>query len=118
MSTNREPGEHAARAQAHLDHAFRVWSAAEPGAREATCELLQKAINEMEGAREALTWQERRLDPELRARMRNMQKSASSLARIVDASAAFWRGIGLRMETSVANDESGTPSGSREWGRA
>ena len=118
MSTNRQPGEHAARAQAHLDRALRVWSATEPDAREATCVLLQRAIDEVEGAREALVLQERRPDPELLARMRKMQKSASSLAKILDAAAAFWRGIGLRMGASVANGESETPSGSREWGRA
>jgi hypothetical protein len=113
-----DPHAHVARARSHLNRALSEWDAADPRAREAACESLESTIGELQDARQSLALGGYDRDPELRRGMREIQKSAAGLAGLVNASAAFWRGMSLRTGYSAAVGDAGAAADSRELGRA
>ncbi len=96
MTAGDQIGEHVGRAQSHVHGALSDWDAGSLPRCEECCELLRRAIGELEGAWKAA---ENGLPASVavKKRLYQLRADVGVMIRLVDASTAFCRGLALRI---------------------
>ena len=96
MMAGDQFGEYVGRAETHLHGALKNWDAGSLPHCEECCELLRKAIGELESA-----WQAAEkgapASAAVKKRLYQLRADVGVMVRLVDASTAFCRGLALRI---------------------
>ena len=96
MTAGDQLGEHVGRAQSHVHSALSNWDAGSLPRCEECCELLRRAIGELEDAWHAA---ENSVPASVvvKKRLYQLRADVGVMIRLVDASTAFCRGLALRI---------------------
>jgi len=89
-------GGHVGRAENHMQGALKKWDAGSLPRCEECCELLRKAIGELEGAWRAAE-KGAPASVAVKTRLYQLRADVGVMMRLVDASTAFCRGLALRI---------------------
>ena len=96
MTAGDPLGEYVGRAESHVHGALKNWDAGSLPHCEECCELLRKAIGELESA-----WQAAEkgapASAAVKKRLYQLRADVGVMVRLVDASTAFCRGLALRI---------------------
>ena len=96
MSAADQLGECVGRAESHMHGALKNWDAGSLPRCQECCELLRRAIAELEGA-----WQAAEkgapASVAVKKRLYQLRADVGVMVRLVDASTAFCRGLALRI---------------------
>ena len=96
MTTGDRLGEHVGRAESQVHGALKNWDAGSLPHCEECCELLRRAIGELEGAWQAAE-EGAPASVAVRKRLYQLRADVGVMVRLVDASTAFCRGLALRI---------------------
>lgn len=98
MTAGDQFGQHVGRAETHVHGALSNWDATSLPRCEECCELLRRAIGELEDA-----WQAAEngvpASGVVKKRLYQLRADVGMMIRMVDASTAFCRGLALRIGT-------------------
>ena len=107
-------GEYVGRAEAHLQDALRNWDAGSLPRCEECCELLRRAIGELERAWQAAE-KGASASVAVKKRLYQLRADVGVMVRLVDASTAFCRGLALRIGAG-ASEVPGDSQALSAWG--